>query len=295
MNHYISPEDTKIINDLKASAAGIKPDAEFIAVLEMQLLNPAQPSLNGDQASPKMALRKHGWQQRVRIASAIAAVFAVCVTATLSIPPLRAIAQEVIDTLFNRTETNKETIEFGPHGILQLVPFYFGSVEQAQEKVDFEIHAPTLVPDDLALRIVNYSPEENLLSLLYGHPGEAYISPDLSVFLGPVKNGWSNQSYFTIGASADIVSVEFSGITGQVIGEFVQGFWVFPPAYQWPEEITSVAVEWDSNLPLCRLRWQEDDMLYEIWSPIWSNIREKDAVSCPLSQAEMIAIAESME
>jgi hypothetical protein len=294
MDNYVSPDDMKIINDLKAAAAGIKPDAQFTASLEMQLLNPTQLSQNGSKESPKVLLRKQGWRQRVRIASAIAAVFVFCITATLTIPPLRAIAQEVIDTLFNRSETNQETIEFGTYGIHQLVPFYFGSVEQAQEKVDFEIHAPSLLPDDLMLRIVNYSPEENLISLSYGDAGVAYINPDLSVFMGPVKNGWSSQSYFSIGASADIVSVQFSGISGQVTGEFVQGFWLIPPE-QWVNKVTPIDGEWESNLPLCRLRWQENDMLYEIWSGMWINTREEEAAACPLSQETMIAIAESME
>jgi hypothetical protein len=294
MNHYVSPDDTKIINDLKTAAADIKPDAQFTASLEIQLLNPTQFSQNGDKELTKMVLRKYGWQRRMRVASAIAAVFAVCVTATLSIPPLRAIAQEVIDTLFNRTETNQETIEFGTYGIHQLVPFYFGSVEQAQAKVDFEIHAPTLLPDDLMLRVVNYSPEENLVSLSYGDAGVAYINPDLSVFMGPVKNGWSSQSYFSIGASADIVSVQFSGISDQVTGEFVQGFWVFPSGTR-GDMAASIPVEWNSDLASCRLRWEENDILYEIRSEMWTNTREENAVSCPLSQEEMIAIAESME
>jgi hypothetical protein len=290
MDHYVSPDDMKLIKDLKTAAAGIKPDLQFTAALEMQLMNPARLSQNGDQTSPKLMFRKHGWRRQVRIASAIAAVFVFCVTAILTIPPLRAIAQEVIDTLFNRTETNQETIEFGTYGIHQLVPFYFGSVEQAQEKVDFEIHAPTFLPDDLMLRVVNYSPEENLVALSYGHSGEGYASPDLSIFLGPVKNNWSSQPYFAIGASADIVSIQFPGISDQVTSEFVQGFWVFPPDAR-GDEVAAVAVEWDSNFHVCRLRWQENEMLYELWSSTWI----KDAVSCPLSQAEMVTIAESME
>jgi hypothetical protein len=294
MDNYVSADDMKILNDLKTTAVGIKPDAEFIAALEMQLLNPAQPRLNGDQASLKMVLKKHGWQRQARIASAIAAVFVFCVTAILTIPPLRAIAQEVIDTLFNQTETNQETIEFGTYGIHQLVPFYFGTVEQAQDKVDFKIHAPSLLPDDLELRVVNYSPEENLVSLSYGNAGVAYLNFDLSVFLGPVENGWSSQSYFSIGASAEIVPVEFSGISGQVTGEFVQGFWVFPSGTR-GDMAASIPVEWNSNLATCRLRWEENDMLYEIRSETWINTREKEVAACPLGQEEMIAIAESME
>lgn len=294
MDQYVSPDDMKMLHDLKAAAAGIKPDAEFTAALEMQLMNPAQLSQNGKQKLPKGMLRKHRWQRQVRIASAMAAVFLFCVTAILTIPPLHAIAQEVIDTLFNRTETNQETIEFGTYGIHQLVPYYFGSVEQAQEKVDFEIYAPTLLPDELELRIVNYSPEENLVSLSYGNTGVAYINPDLSVFMGPVKNGWSSQAYFSIGASAELVSVQFAGMSGQVTGEFVQGFWLIPPD-QWVNKVTPIDGAWESNLPICRLRWQENDMLYEIWSGMWINTSETEAATCPLSQAEMIAIAESME
>ncbi len=290
MDNYVSADDMKIINDLKTAAAAIKPDPQFTAALEMRLMNPTQFSQNGKQEAPKLLLRKNGWRQRVRIASAMAAVFAICMAATLSIPPLRAIAQEVIDTLFNRSETNQETIELSDHGILQLVPFYFGTVEQAQEKVDFTIRAPSLIPDDLALRVVNYSPEENLVILSYGHTGVAYISLDLEVFMGPVTNNWSNQPYFAIGASAELVPVEFSGISGEVTGEFVRGFWVFPPGTR-GDEAASVPVEWDSDVAMCRLRWQEDDMVYEIRSTTF----EKDDAACPFGQAEMIAIAESME
>ena len=285
----LAPDEIQLANELTAAAARIKPDAQFTAELEARLLRP-----ESSQVTPIVAVSRKHWMRRARIVWGMAAVLVTLVIATLTIPPLRAIAQEVIDTLFNRKDTDEETVQLGPRGIIDLVPYYYGTVEQAEAKAGFDIRAPTLLPDDLILRVVNYSPEEQLVTLGYSRPDTALLNSRLSVLMGPVTNGWSDHPFLAVGASADVIPVQFAGADGQVTGEFVKGFWMTSPsAPALTFEATPTAVEWDSDLPVCRLRWQEDDMVYEIWSGLWLR-QQREHDSCPLDQQELVAIAESM-
>jgi hypothetical protein len=279
----LSTDERILIDQMSALAANMKPDAQFADDLERRLLD-TSPS-----GQPRLSTSH--LRTRLRVISTLAAIFTLLTLATLTIPPLRAIAQEVIDTLFNRTDADRETVEVGPRGIISLVPYFFGTIEEAQAKVDFTIHAPTLLPDELILRVVNYSPEEKLVSLTYGYADEAFLGTHISVDMGPLKNGWSNNPLLSVGESADVTSVQFAGANGDVTGEFVKGFWMntYPTDNFFPEQPRPVDMRWDSDLPVCRLRWQDAEMIYEIWS--YAN---ETGDACRFGMDDLVAIAESM-
>jgi hypothetical protein len=274
----LSPDETQLADELAQVAGHIKPDTQFSSNLEARLLHP----------NPIVSHSVNWWTRGVRIASIAVAVFVILVITTLTIPPLRTIAQEVIDSLFNRVTSDQETVELGERGIIQLVPYFFGTVEEAEAKAGFDIRAPTLLPEGLTLHDVTYSPEEQLVSL-------NYFTGTLQVLQGPLENGWSDNPVLSVGASADVIPVEFSGANQTVTAEFVKGFWkdisveaqfVLSPS----DEATLFDMEWRSDSPICRLRWQENDMLYELWS--WGG-RFGDA--CQLGMEELVDIAESMQ
>jgi hypothetical protein len=267
--------DTHLLGELTTLAGNVHTDAQFVTSLESRLLN-------------QQHAHTPFWQKYSRTLATIAATVLLFVAATLTIPPLRAIAQEIIDTLFNRTDSDQEIVQFGPYGILQLVPYFFMTVEEAQAEVDFDIYEPSWIPQGLALHNVAYSPEEHLVSLSYRQPTENVASPVLTIYVAPIENGWSNHPYLQIGASATVVSVEVEGIDGQVTGFYVQGFWTTPLGIV-SEDGTPIAMEWDSDIPVCHLRWQDTGMIYEIWS------QGSMETPCPLSIDDMVAIADSME
>jgi hypothetical protein len=270
-------DDKHLLHELSALAGQIQPDVHFRAGLEARL-------------TAGQVGRSSRFTKPLRNAAAVAAIIALLLTATLTIPPLRAIAQEIIDSLFNRTDADQETVVLGPYGIFQLVPYFYITVDEAQAEVDFTILEPSWIPEGLALHDVAYSPEEQVVSLSYREPTENFTAMPITIYEAPLDNGWSSHSYLAIGASADITAVQIKRADGAITGEYVKGFWVTPPDMRSGSIETPFAVQWNANIPICRLRWQDAGLMFEIWSQTsgWQG-------DCPVSLDEMVAIAESME
>src|SRR5258706_3947811 len=88
-----NPAEARLYADLQTSAESIKPEIEFTTRLEANLL----------------AIRGHSnaARTRLRLAAALLLILFGLTLATLTIPPLRIIAQGIIDSLFQRAVSDK--------------------------------------------------------------------------------------------------------------------------------------------------------------------------------------------
>lgn len=205
-------------------------------------------------------------------------------------PPLRTIAQEVLDSLFNRSASDTQVIEYealptSEATISPTVAETFNSVTEAETATQIDIREPSGNMGILGLSGVTINHELQTVWLIYNAPGRY-----LSIYQRPAELGWLDEG--TVGASAQVIPVEFTDADGVTRhGEYVEGGWL-PTADATPtaDGMMQEPAQWTSDTTQRRLRWQDDDLVYEMVAFGGSG----DLPDRDLTQAGMVALAASM-
>lgn len=269
-------EEVEFANQLAALTKNITPERNFVAQLERKLISVRSTNTASSQDYP-IRNRKIPVARR---ALTFAIGLMLIVAAILIIPPLRAIAQEVIDELFHRAANNYAYVP-GGSGDGGTAPF--STIEQARSVTSFTLRVSTQIPASYALSSI--SAGQRSATFIYSSPGR-----ELMITQQTAQGGWVNNGL--IGASATVVRVPISTANGQVTGEFVEGEWIIPatPLNSTANPGSTPTTLWLSSPPIRRLRWQDGNILYEIIARGGS----PDLPDTYIGEQKMIALAESL-
>lgn len=193
-----------------------------------------------------------------------------------AMPTLRSFAQELLDNLFNRAESTTIVVEpiQDPPPVVEILPSVaqtFYALDEAEAAIGMDISTPQtgIAPFELSGITVNH--ESQTVWLIYNAP-ERY----LSVYQRAVGLGWLDEG--VVGPEAAVEAVEFVNIAGFTIhGEYVAG--------AWQQVEGSDTATWTMETTQKRLRWQDDQWVYEMVMFGSSAVTAQD----------MIAIAASMQ
>ncbi len=221
-----------------------------------------------------------------------AAVFAALTLTVLAVPPLRMFAQEIIDALFRRAESNTTTFEYDPAAPeYEQAALLFNGIEAAEAAFGIDMLAPTLEIEGYQIDHVYYHAGEQNYTLEYtAPPGRGLLIIGSAVSDDP-------EDIPLIGADAPITPVEITTPRGVFAAQYVIGLWAsdVPRNVVMPtpnaEGLIEQEAEWIPDASLRRLRWQEAGWIYEVIALGGSG----DIPSRDLMQDDLIAIAESME
>ncbi|MDX1992554.1 MAG: hypothetical protein SF029_09195 [bacterium] len=217
----------------------------------------------------KTAMNSHS----VRLALTTVAAAVITVSVIWVTPPLHSLAQEVLNTLFNRASSSTITVETQVSSD-QAEP---SRMEPAQVEAlaGFTLKQPSSIPSGYTFGGAGYTASRHAASLFYQRPGAELLitqQPAAYAEYGLLTDGDSG-----IGPDAPIEQVTI----GNVLGEYVAGTWVMSSDNQ---------AVWLPDASVQRLRWQEGDMIYEILA----NGGSADTGS-GLDRDAMIALANSLQ
>lgn len=225
----------------------------------------------------KMLFARNG---RHALAALGVTILLLVLTITL-IAPVRAFAQEFLQSLFVRHESN--TIAAEPYNPIsdptptpipapESVPNL--SVSEADALASFAVRELTNLPAGFTLSSVYYDQERDKVTFLYLN--DIYQGIVLHQEPAETAEPW------TIGADAVIEAV----MVGNIPGEYVHGSW------QWVEPTTEDAVGsteeiWRNDDPHQQLRWTQDGIVYTLSTTVGQDLG--------LTQADLITLAENLQ
>lgn len=215
----------------------------------------------------------------IRLMAYAAAAFAALVVITLSVPPLRVLAQEVLDNLFNRTPADVMpfvtplVITVQPTPVSQTVYSTPGvTLAEVQAQVDFTIKAPAYLPERYSFYGASID-APGLVTLSYIRRGD---------ILNISQSRAADAQTFEVGATADIQVVDINGVPA----EYVEGFWVADMESS-GDQAEVQGIIWQNKGNYQQMRWQQDGIVYWMHSAVGSG------TDLPLD--EWIAVAESLQ
>jgi hypothetical protein len=188
-------------------------------------------------------------------------IFIFLVIAIMLIPPVRAIARQIIYS-FIAAPSNQIEVEVtlaSPADLFNYSdPSNFSlSPQAAQSQAGFQVRQISPLPAGLTLVGARYDRDYNAVILLY--QGERFT---LFLTQRPLGN---SQDVFSVGTQAVVEMVDI----GNMHGEFVRGGWKAistesPIGNQTQESQVNITAIWDDALPQFTLRWQEGNVAYEL-------------------------------
>ncbi len=193
------------------------------------------------------------------------AVFVVLLLAgsAVFIPQVRAIARQIIFS-FIAAPSNQIKVQVTPSSPGDLFDYsdpasYPLSLDEAQVQAGFQLKQISPLPPELKLLGARYEASYNAVIVLY--QGDNFL-----IFLTQRPLG-NSQDVFSVGKGAAIEMVKI----GELPGEYVRGGWkaftTQPTAKNpTPESPVNITAVWDNSLPQSTLRWQANNMAYELRS-----------------------------
>lgn len=211
---------------------------------------------------------------------ALGAALFLLMASAMMVAPVRAFAQEMLQGLFVRHESDRLASEpphpaAGPTATAVPLP---GSVpdmtiDQARALAPFTVKELAALPDGFSLASVYYGEDEDKVTLLYVN--DAHLGISLHQQPAGTVEPWP------IGTDAVVEDVT----VGDTPAEFVRGSW------RWLEpegDLIGVSeMEWRDDDPYQQLRWIEGDVAYTLGTTVGQNMG--------LTQADLIGMAESLK
>lgn len=130
--------------------------------------------------------------------------------------------------------------------------------EEVQDLAVIKLKRIPLSKNNLIFNGARYDPSLEAVTMRY--------ELDKALILFTQRSLNSIDEYTSVGASAPIESIRVRG----VVGEYVEGGWKILPEYSEssptvsPYNNSNLTVIWDPDLPQRILRWQEDNIVFEI-------------------------------
>ena len=211
--------------------------------------------------------------------SAIAFVFVIVILiAIVFTPALVSNARQIFrffwvheDTTRSISITQTSTLPSITH--LTEYPFPL-SIEEATQMVEFPIKIPSRLPKGTSLEGAAFDETRQAVVLKYAGDGKSVLVTQ--------REAESISEYASVGSNA---TAEITMVRG-VQGELITGGWVVQSSGEsQPGSVTqTINLIWENQAGMWTLRWEENDIVYEIVVASSQNI----------SLNEILAIAESM-
>lgn len=236
-------------------------------------------------------LRTNSLSRPFQVAATVVFIMLSVVIVVSVTPPLRSLAQDIIDTLFNRTKSDNRVVEYRvePTPVNTISPSIaqtFYSVDEAERVTGIDIFQPTIDLSPYSLTGVSVNHQTETVWLTYNTSGRY-----LSIYQRPSALGWLDEGF--VGASAEVATVHFENAVGITItAEYVVGGWK-PLAEPTPinDQTVEQPQEWSSESVQRKLRWRDEHFVYEMVAfGGKGDIPRRD-----LLLDDMIAIAASMK
>lgn len=206
--------------------------------------------------------------RRMRWAGAMAAVLALLIGVTLSVPSLRATAAELLGFANEKSDTTEKTVTFvGP-------PALQGSVAAVEAQAGFHVREPTYLPSGFVFNKAMYSQySDGKRSLVqYQSSGGQPAQRSMGIVIEAAQWRYDpHAKQIAVGASANIENVSINGFAGQ----YVKGMWVPAPGTcdqgcgiekptPAPGDTENMRFQWNADVSIYVVRWQEGDMVYQV-------------------------------
>jgi hypothetical protein len=204
------------------------------------------------------------WKPSRRLVWGMAALLLIITLFGFSLyPPLRAIAMQIMFSFIPAPEDQLEVQVplANPEALYHFAdPENFPlSISEVQEQAGFPVREIGSLPAGLSFSGARFDAGSHAVILLY-------LGKDYKLFLTqrPIDHG---QDVFSIGASAQVETVQI----GNIQGEYVEGGWKAVSAQPdnrtaTPGSTINLNATWDNTLPQYTLRWQSAGYAYELRS-----------------------------
>jgi hypothetical protein len=215
---------------------------------------------------------------RRRISATISLAVLTLVVLVAATPQGRAWAQQIIH-FFTRADSNSLPLQSW-----QVTPitqnstpdagFIFNqTVIEVEQQAGFNVLEPTLLPDILTFDGASYGLEQNIVRIFYrDNQGGPDNTNGLVLRQESFQTADDCELCGVVGASAEVETVQI----GSVTGEYVVGVW----------KLTDNGPVWESDPYLQTMRWQANDMAFEL---VYMGTPDS------ITKADLIAIAESIK
>lgn len=251
----LSVHDDALSVELRALAVQVVPDPAFAQALEAKLAQ--SPLSYSRNATVRFHLRE--WAT-----VAAAAMFVILIGFT-TITPLRAWAQQVIEGFFDQLTVDENQIVYNDVD-MNTIPRVttLEAADALEAEFGFDVLLPTagLQGAQFENGFYSASPPSAFLSLSFRAPEMLIVIYQLRSHEG------ENENWTQVGASATILDrmITFGG--KDVLAQSVQGAWGWQPPMGAPTlapgQGLNEVMEWDSTIPMRRLRWQQGEITYEV-------------------------------
>lgn len=236
-------------------------------------------------------------QRMIKGLATLAALVIFGAAAVMMVPPLRALAQEIID-FFIQATTDSSTVKLYAGGTPPPpVEQYPLSLEEVTELADFELQVPVFIPKLYAFDGAQYDSREQSVTLNYTCQGPWGVAVS--------QTRWPEEDVVhlragEVGASAEIEQV----MIGTETGQYVRGNWiveVVPEVQKQLDEsdtrisLTTESV-WTNNSEWQQLTWYADGRLYKVFTS--SGYMERTANNyraCNLDKEDYVQLARSLQ
>ena len=252
------------------------PDASFASQLGAKLQDVAQQQTK--MITPIVVNDQPSLFRYVRPLTTVAAVLILVVIVMLTVPPVRTLAQNIIDTLFFRAESDKQVLATPFERTIDPTPTFIvptpepPDLDEARRSVNFPINVPRWLP--AGYQMVSAEGYDTYASIFYQHPDRFGIG--LTIYPLPYVHR------LEVGASAEVIDVQI----GDTVGQYVpRGAWIAITETD-GETLRYTGEIWDPTVNYQRLRWINDGLVYILATPL-------GAVS-NLTMDDMVRIAESV-
>lgn len=280
----MNTKHTDMMRQLEQVAATLHPEQAFVQSLDARLR----------ATTPH---RRHSSARWPRVAFVAASLVAVLTAAVLSVPSLRAIAQEIVDLItWAESDEIEQEIILNTAAEIQT----FRSLEEAESTIGRSIPAPLVLPSG---RLSLSERTARVQSITYS---TAYDSTQIRYEYGYSVMWWMwldqmpidvyQQYPRQIGQSAIVENVMIQFLGSRIQAQVIRGGWTItedPLTLQEleqdaaPGDVQSVDTEWDNDSGAIQLTWQADGYVYSLHS-VTEDVLNVD-------EAELIRIAENME
>jgi WD40 repeat protein/DNA-directed RNA polymerase specialized sigma24 family protein len=180
------------------------------------------------------------------------------------------------------------------------------SLDQVTQAIPFPMLVPIHLPDNIRFQNASVNKDGSIM-LLYEVSTQEGDQESLYIYEQSVKN--STPPTMTIGANASVLLTHVRTNSGNALGEFVQGDWMWRQSYtpatgESPMGVIHDVWDWESNSSTGRLRWQQNDILIDLYYQVYRSYSptiylspEMDHLlhlSTILDQADLVQIASGM-
>ncbi len=237
----------------------------------------ARQPWNRPQVSLRRQLRL--WDRSQFIPVGIALILILVILAGLATPNLDVLANRIAQ-YFTAYIPDQVSVEIPVVGLETYDPRFSLSVTEAAKLAGYDLKEPRFLPPEYTFQGAYVNEARGAVTL-------AYLTESGMIL-------WITQrsvgvEYQRISIQATIERVQIAGAEG----EYVEGGWITSqPAESGPTPDLTVTLQavWDPQANIHFLRWQENDILYELF---FSGV--DPALPGYLGKNEMIAIAESLQ